>query len=186
MRAGVVDVVLALDFAAGGVEHCGEGVAQHGATPVADLQRAGRVGGDELELHALAGRLGGAAPAVAGGDRLEQAGALPVGTDAQVDEAGRGGLGVGEQVAALDAGDDRLGDLERGQAHRAGQAHREVAGVVAVLGALRALDADFGRGHGGQRAVPLGAPEGVVERVAHQFACVAGHSWGIPARSRTR
>ena len=180
LSAGVVDVVLALDIAAGGGEHGGEGVAEHCAASVADLERPGGVGGDEFDLDALRSAGGGAAPLVAGGDHVEQAAALPVGVDAEVDEAGAGGFDVGDQLVALDAGGDGFCDVERGHAHGAGEAHGEVAGVVAVLGVLGALDADFGCGHGGQGAVVLGAPEGVGEGVAQQFARVAGHGVGIP------
>ena len=50
-RAGVVDVVFALDLVAGLGEHVGQRVAQRAAAAAADVQRAGGVGADELHLH---------------------------------------------------------------------------------------------------------------------------------------
>ena len=54
LRAGVVVVVLALDLPAGPRQHARQAVAERGVAAGADVQRAGRVGADELDLHAPA------------------------------------------------------------------------------------------------------------------------------------
>ena len=64
LRAGVVDVVLALDLEAGGVQHRGQCVSENRAASVADLQRSGRVGRDEFDLDAMSGALIDPAPLV--------------------------------------------------------------------------------------------------------------------------
>ena len=53
LRAGVVHEVLALDVVARRLEHRREHAADRGAAAVAGGQRSGRVGADELDLHAL-------------------------------------------------------------------------------------------------------------------------------------
>ena len=57
LPAGVVEVVLALDGVAGGLEQARDRVAEHGVARVADVQRPRRVRAHELHLDALAGRL---------------------------------------------------------------------------------------------------------------------------------
>jgi len=52
-------------------------------------------------------------------------------------------------------GDDGLGDLQRGQARRAGQLQSDSRGVVAVGGFARPFDDDGGQVEGGQCAVGL-------------------------------
>src|SRR6185369_17274518 len=58
----VVDVILALDIPARRLEEARRHVAEDGATPVADVQRSGRVGAHELDLHLPS--LAGVGPAV--------------------------------------------------------------------------------------------------------------------------
>ena len=64
LAAGVVDVVLALHGVAGGIEQVGDAGAVGRAAAVADVQRAVRVGRDELDGHRLAasGRPRGRSP----------------------------------------------------------------------------------------------------------------------------
>ena len=50
LDAGVVDVELAGDRVPGPLKQRGDGVAERGAAPVADVKGAGRVGGDELDV----------------------------------------------------------------------------------------------------------------------------------------
>src|SRR5262249_36644959 len=51
LRAGIVVVELALDVPAGRRQQAGEAVADRRRTAVADVQRAGRVRRDELDLY---------------------------------------------------------------------------------------------------------------------------------------
>ena len=62
--AGVVDIVLALDVIAGGLQHRGDGIAQHGVARRADVQRAGGIGADVFDLHRCAVRRGRSLPTV--------------------------------------------------------------------------------------------------------------------------
>ena len=117
LSAGVVDVILALDLAAGGGENGGEGVAEHGAASVADLERTGGIGGDEFDLDAGAVAVIAGAPLGAGCDDVVEAGAFPVGVQGEVEEAGAGDLDVGDGFAAGDAGGDLFGDVDGGAAH---------------------------------------------------------------------
>ena len=55
LPAGVVDVILAVHVEAGGAQQIGDRRAVRRAAPVADMQRPGRIGRHELDLHALAG-----------------------------------------------------------------------------------------------------------------------------------
>ena len=58
LGAAVVDVIFARDVPAGEVEEARERVAEHRTADVADVHRAGGVGGDELDVDAAAGRRG--------------------------------------------------------------------------------------------------------------------------------
>ena len=86
-------------------------------------------------------------------------------------------------------GGERRGDVERRQAIRPGQLHREVAGEVAVLGFGRALDLDGGpRRLGcprGQGAARLGAPPGALDGRA-DLAADRRRSGGIGGRRAGR
>ena len=62
LRAVVVEVVLAGDEAALRLEHPGEAVADRRPAHAADVDRAGRVGGDELEVDRDARRTGSPRP----------------------------------------------------------------------------------------------------------------------------
>ena len=55
LRAGVVVVELARDLVALRLEQRRDRVAERRLAAVADVQRAGRIGRDELDLHLLAG-----------------------------------------------------------------------------------------------------------------------------------
>ena len=72
LGAAVVDVVLAGDLVAGEVEEARQRVAEDRAADVADVHRAGGVGGDELDVDLAAG--GGVGAAEAGRRRRAPAG----------------------------------------------------------------------------------------------------------------
>jgi len=112
LGAGVVDVVLALDVVAGGCEDAGEGVAKDGAAAVADLQGAGGVGGDELDLQLLSVADVDGAPGVGVGEDVVDLFALPVRGETQVDEARGGDFNGVDEGAGLDGVGDGLGDVE--------------------------------------------------------------------------
>ena len=152
LAAGVVEVILLLHAVAGGAEDVGQGAAQNGAAPVADVQRAGGVDADELHLHPgaladvdIAEGLPGRADYV---HLLCQPGVF----QREVDEARRGGY----HAFYLGRWLDQLGqvpcDVQRVSADGAGQLQWEARGVVAVLRVLRTLDGHLRQGNGWQLA----------------------------------
>ncbi len=174
LGAGVVDVVLALDVVARGFEDGGDGVAEHRAAAVADVEGAGGVGGDELDLDAVAPAEGDVAPGGTGVDDGVDLGALPVEAEADVDEAGRSDADLADEVAGFDAGGDLLGDLQRLALDGAGEAERDGAGVIAVLGLLGAFDFDLA-GDGREGALRLGGVQRGGDRGVDLVAYEVGH-----------
>ena len=113
LRAGVVVVVLALDLVPAQLEQARDRVADPAVPRRGDGERAGRVGGDHLDLDALLRRgEAGAVVGARGEDLAERTGEPAVGEE-EVDEAGSRDLG------AVDVGDRRggggqlLGELAR-------------------------------------------------------------------------
>jgi hypothetical protein len=96
LSPGVVEVVLALDGPARGLQDAGERVPEGGVPRVADVEGAGRVGADELDLRAQPVRL---RPPVglAGPLDLPKDVGQPAGGQADVDEAGTRDLGRGRR-----------------------------------------------------------------------------------------
>ncbi len=153
LAAGVVHVVLAGDERPRPCHDAGEGVPVGAEPAVADVQRAGRVGRDELDLHPLA--VAELRSAIAVGallyDLAEDV-VQPGGRQPEVHEAGPGHLHLLHLVEA--------GVVEAGGVEAGGELGGELAGLaavslcedeggigreVAVLGALRTLEVDFGR-----------------------------------------
>ena len=166
LAAVVVDVVLAIDRVAVGLEQVAQGRAIGRAAAVAHVQRTVRIGRDELKHHRLARAGIGAAVALAtlehAADRAHQAGRA----DVEVDEARARDLGLLDQARLRQRGGERLRQLARIAAQLLGQQHRHVAGVVAVLLAAGALDHEGGLVAGRQRAVAAQVEHGL----QHQFA----------------
>ncbi len=94
LDAGIVDVELAGDGVAGPLVQRCDRVAQRRASAVTDVERPGRVGGDELEvdLEPGAGRAAPVIPALLQ-DRGARVGELVLG-EPEIDEAGAGDLGA--------------------------------------------------------------------------------------------
>ena len=145
LRAAVVDVELAGDLGAGAGQHPGERVTDRGPAGVAEVQRAGRVGRDELEVDRAA--LQAVARPVARRRRRRWPGdlALGVGGDPDVDEAGAGDLDRGDRVVGAQPGGEQLGELARSSPAALAELHRDVGGVVPVLGVLGTLDLQLAR-----------------------------------------
>ena len=129
-------------------------VAVSAAATAADVQRAGRVGGDELDHDLLRGRGRLRAEVVAGGDQDGQRPPVPGVGEEEVDEAGAGDLDPVEAPIAAEAAFElaaqALGDRARVVAQRPGEQHRRVGAVVAEVGLRRAVE---GRGRLGRLAV---------------------------------
>ena len=175
LRAGVIDVVLALDLKSGGVEHRGQRIAEDCAASVADLQRAGRVGRDELDLHPMAFAQIDAAPLVARVDHGEQQIALPLGVQRDIDESRPGHIDIGDWLRAHDAVGNRRRHVHRRHPYGAGQPQGDVAGVVAVFALLRPFYSQLDWWNRRQRLVGLGQFQGIADQFAHQIPRRARH-----------
>src|SRR6185312_13138474 len=109
--AGVVDVVLAGDVGAAGLEHAGDRIAQGGPTGVPDVQRPGGVRGDEFHVHHVAGeRVVGAVGRAGLDDGLGQF-AGGGGVDGDVQEAGAGDVHGGDPGDRHEASAQHGGEL---------------------------------------------------------------------------
>ena len=137
----VVDVVLAVDVIAGVLEDVAHGVAERGPTTVADVQRAGGVGRDELvvDLEAVALVDAGEVHALLadGADDLVVGGGVQV----EVDEAGASDLDLGDGGAGGHVGDDGLGDLGGSGTGEARGSQGDGGSPLTVVGVGRSLDA---------------------------------------------
>ena len=153
--AAVVDVELARHLGAGCLQHPGDGVADHGPAGVAEVDRAGRVRGDELHVDPLAGWLSLVPYAVAGGHDVCRHLALRPGLDGDVEEARARRprrRRCRQSSAARRASSSR--QRPRVGARLLRELHRHVGGVVAVPLLSRALHRDLGRHALGQISAP--------------------------------
>jgi hypothetical protein len=157
----VVEVVLPRHLGAGEREHATQGVAHGGPADGADVQGAGRVGGDELEVDLLPRERVGGAVRRTGGDHVGRHLALGAGLDGDVEEAGTRDLDVADAVGGPQPLGDQVGEGPRVGAlppdlHRPGQLQRHVGGVVAVTLLPGSLHRDLGRHAVGQRDRAVG------------------------------
>ena len=141
LAAVVVDVELARDLMAVEGQQAGQRVAVRRVARVPHVHRAGRVGGDELDVDALAH---GRAPAAEGLARVEdgtQRVAEPLVAQPQVQKARAGDLDAVQPAAEAPAQlvAEPLGDVARRRLEHRREQHRGVGGVVAEVGALGAL-----------------------------------------------
>jgi hypothetical protein len=143
--AGIVDVVLAGHGVAGELQQVGERIAEHGAAPMADMHRPGRVGGDVFDVDLLAVADGGTAivgPLLQ--DRHHHA--LPEGRhEAHVEEARAGYLDLLDVGIRFQLGGQLVGDVARLHLGRLGQHHGSVAREVAVRCLARRRHLDIGQ-----------------------------------------
>ena len=141
LRAVVVDVELALDVIAGVAHDAAEGVAERGPAAVADVHRADRVGGDELDLglQALADVGLGEVHALLAG--LVQHRVAGGGVEVEVDEAGAGHLDLGDGGVLGHMRHDGIGDLARGAMGELGGLHRHGGRPLAMRSVSRSLEA---------------------------------------------
>ena len=111
---------------------------------MADVQRPGRIGADELDHDLVAGEIADAAVALA--LRKHAADSMRDGPlrKAEIDEAGGKDFGRLDQAGGGHGGGDPLRDLERLAAQRAGEAHRDRRGPVAMRRVARQLERDLG------------------------------------------
>ena len=160
--AGVVEVVLPVHDGALGAEEVGEGVAHRDPAAPAGVEGPGGVGGDELEVDALALERPAVPVPLAGGHDGAEHLVQPRGPEVEVHEAGAGHLGALERARALavELLDQPGGDVAGWEPEGLGQLQRDIGGEVAERGVLGdgELDAVVGRGEprGGERGVDGG------------------------------
>jgi hypothetical protein len=145
LGAVVVEVVLADDLRAAGLEQPGQGVAHSRPPDSPDVHGAGRVRRDELEVDLLAGERV-VVPVLRPGGH-DRAGELALGRriERDVEEARAGDLRIRNARACGELSGDPGREVTRGYAHPLGYLKRDIRGIVAVLGITRALDGDGGR-----------------------------------------
>src|SRR5699024_11804674 len=156
----------------GGVEQPRDGVPQRGPAGVADVQRAGRVRRDELDVDGVPGEA--VVPAVVGAGLDDGPGQLTGGggLEGDVEEARAGDVDRGDARARLEPAGEDVGEVARLPAGRPRQLHRDVARPVAVPLPLRSLYADLG-GHLETQVAGLdGGGQGVTDRVGE---LIGGH-----------
>ncbi len=142
LHAAVVDVELAGDLGSGSSENPAEGVSDRRPTGVAEVQRPGRVGRDELEVHPLAVQGVGVSVLGAGLDDRASELTLGRGVEGDVEEARAGDVDAGNPGQLREPGRDQLRDVARRSPSRLRELKRDVGRVIAVLLVLRALDND--------------------------------------------
>ena len=133
----VVEVVLAGDRGTFGRENPAQRVT-HGSPPRAtEVDRTGRVGRDELEVHPepVEGRAGPVRRTTF--DHSGDHHVLRVGGESDVHEPGSGDLGGGDALTAGELGGKPSCQLTRVDADLLTELERNVGGVVAVLGIAR-------------------------------------------------
>ena len=180
LHAGVVVVELAHDAPAVRVEHARDRVADRRGAAVADVQRTGRIGGDELDAGGAPGA-GVAAPV--GGALLEHAGHLALvrgRTQEEVDEAGTGDLDLGDRRSSPAARRPAPRPDRAACGRRLGQQQRGIGRKIAVLAVARAFDDEARASPGGSVASARSAPiASTTKACSWSFTGLA--VWEIPA-----
>ena len=126
LHAGVVDVVLHVDFLAGGAEKVDKGVAKDGVAQMAHMR--GLVGIDAGVLHRVKRGLGRAVGAICGDEA--NAG---VAVEARIDIAGAGDFKSDKALKGAEGGNDFLGDDFGGLAQGACQLQSDGRGQLTEL-----------------------------------------------------
>ncbi len=156
---------------------------------MADVQRTGGVGTDELDLDLAAGAGLAATEAPVLAEHFVKFPEPGQRREGEVDEPRAGDLQLAPQPAAVaKGGDQHLGDLARGLALGAGQQHRQVGGKVAVLGVAGHFQLDVGgrcRNEGtGGKAVLERIGKALPQRFPHGCASPSGIGAGSAGRWR--
>jgi hypothetical protein len=146
---------------------------------VADVQRPGRVGGNELHLHFLAPALARAPEACAFLQHAADHRGLGPGPQLEVDEPWAGDFRLFEKVPG-DPGNERSRELAWIGLQRLGELHGDIRGVIAVIGLLGPLQHD--RRVGKLRRLRL---ERLAQRVLDLGFRVARHGAAILNRGLT-
>ena len=149
----VVEVVLAGNVRAGGLEDAAQGITHRGPAGAAQVDGARRVRGDELQVDLLPGVRSIAAEFLARGENLGDNCALSGRGEADVEESRSGDGGLLNGVVAREGVSQPLRQFARLGAGLLGHLEGQVGGVVAVLRITRALNGHGLRQHGGVQLV---------------------------------
>ena len=142
LLAVVVEVVLAGHLRATGRQHAAQRVADGRPAGAAQVDRAGGVGGDELQVDLGTGVIVAMAPLLAGGEDLRDDLALRRRAQADVDEARARHRRLVDAVGRGELVHQPAGDVARLRSGATGGLHGHVGGVIAVLRVAGALDDD--------------------------------------------
>ncbi len=127
LDAGVVDVVLHVDFVAGGAEQAHKGVAEDGVAQMADVRGLVGIDAGVLDKGHCVGQTFGREQCLVGGDQSRGCGTI----EARVDVAGAGHFESGEAFDGTERGDDFLRDDFGRLAQRARQLQSDGRGDLA-------------------------------------------------------
>ena len=151
----VVEVVLAGDEAPLSLEHAGEAVPHRRPADAADVDRSGRVRGNELQIDRDAVVQDSATEGLTLLDDRFRQGARSRGIQADVDETGAGDVDGCDTIDRLEPGREVCREFARVKPERLRQFHSDVGGPVAVLAVLRPLQRDVcQRKRGGRSGTP--------------------------------
>ena len=144
LLAVIVEVVFAHHFGAVGFKHAGHGVSDCGPTGAADMDRTGRVGGDELEVQGFAAKMIVLAVGAASFEHGIHHGCGGSGVEHDVDEAGAGHFHGLDAVRLDEFGGEQFGEVTRLHAGLLGQLHGGVGCPIAVRAVLRTHHGELG------------------------------------------
>jgi len=145
LRAGIVDVILPGDLVARLDEKLGQRIAEHRAPHMADMERAGGIGGDILHIRLLAAAQGGAAIGLAKSEDAIQHPGPYGGLEPEIDEAGAGDLDGLDLRMGPEPGRDQLRQRPRRLAEGLVEHHRGIGGDIAMGRIARRLRRDAGK-----------------------------------------
>jgi hypothetical protein len=172
LPAGVIDVILARHLVAGKGQQRAQAGAVGGAAAMADMQRAGGIGGNEFDLQA-AGHASvlrrAATEIIARRPAPRPPPRCAPRRQREIDEAGAGDLDLRDKRRGRQLAHHALGDLARIGLQFARQLHPQVAGEITVAGLLGALENDVGKPLGGGDAGKRGA-----QQAGEMLTCVEG------------
>ena len=129
---GIVDVVLAPDFVAGGLKEASQAVADRREPAMPHMQGSGGIGGHELHQHLPASAEIARPVGIVLGNDADEFGLQRFGIQPYVDESGSGGLDAPDQRMLRKPRGNFFGNVGGRTLEPAGELHRGVGGIVPV------------------------------------------------------
>ena len=161
LDTGIVIVEFARHLPAGELEQRRYCIAERCLSPVSDVQRAGRVGGNEFDVDYASGADRVAAEFLVGSDDVAKPGRNSPGIDPEIHEAGAGNFNFRDAGALqLHRIAQPFRDLARFGPQRFGKNHRQICRPISVRRFPRALQEwvdILRRANAARRANQLGA-----------------------------